>query len=143
MDMNITGACHCGNIQFTAEVDPSRVVVCHCTDCQTLSGSAFRVNALAPAGSFRLTSGQLKTYVKIAESGARRRHTFCPDCGTPIYSAAPVDPVVMFLRIGAIHQRQALRPTLQIWRRSAVDWVRGQGIEGLTGSPEQQALAAP
>jgi len=137
--MNVTGSCHCNNIQFTAEVDTSQVTVCHCTDCQTLAGSAFRVNATAPSGSFKLVRGQPKTYVKTAESGAKRLHGFCPDCGTPIYSVAPVDPILMFLRIGALHQRESLLPTKQIWRRSAVNWTRE--IESLPGSSEQQALS--
>jgi hypothetical protein len=138
--MNVTGACHCGSIQFTAEVDTSQVFVCHCTDCQTLAGSAFRVNVAAPFGSFKLTRGQPKTYVKIAESGAKRLHGFCADCGTPIYSVAPVNATVMFLRTGAIHQRESLRPVKQIWQRSAVSW--SHELESLPGSPEQQALLA-
>jgi hypothetical protein len=40
--MKIDGRCRCGNITFAAEVDPATVVICYCTDCQTLSGSAFR-----------------------------------------------------------------------------------------------------
>ena len=40
--MKITGGCHCGAITYEAEVDAERVALCHCTDCQTLSGSAFR-----------------------------------------------------------------------------------------------------
>ncbi len=42
--MQIDGACHCGNIAFEAEVDPETVRICHCTDCQTMSGSLFRAN---------------------------------------------------------------------------------------------------
>ena len=42
VDMKIDGSCHCGRIRYEAEVDPAKVVICHCTDCQTLSGSAFR-----------------------------------------------------------------------------------------------------
>ena len=138
--MNVTGACHCNNIQFTAEIDAAQVFVCHCTDCQTLSGSAFRVNVPAPVSSFKVTRGQPKTYVKLAESGAQRLHGFCADCGTPIYSVAPVNPTIMFLRIGALHQRELLRPTKQIWLRSAVSWTRD--LHSAPGSPEQQALAA-
>ena len=37
--MKIEGGCHCGYIAYEAEVDPERVLICHCTDCQTLSGS--------------------------------------------------------------------------------------------------------
>jgi hypothetical protein len=39
--MKIDGACHCGSITYAAEIDPQTVAICHCTDCQTLSGSAF------------------------------------------------------------------------------------------------------
>src|SRR5689334_18981220 len=39
--MKIDGRCHCGEITFEAEVDPDALHICHCTDCQTLSGSAF------------------------------------------------------------------------------------------------------
>lgn len=33
--LKIDGACHCGNITFEAEVDPEKVLICHCTDCGT------------------------------------------------------------------------------------------------------------
>jgi hypothetical protein len=88
--MKINGACHCGDITFAAEVDPQQVLLCHCTDCQTLSGSAFRSVAPAIPGSFRLLSGKLSVYIKIAEDDTPREQTFCPRCGTPIY-AGPID----------------------------------------------------
>jgi hypothetical protein len=44
--MKIDGHCHCGEITFEAEVDPDALNICHCTDCQTLSGSAFRAKAI-------------------------------------------------------------------------------------------------
>ncbi|MGK0170931.1 MAG: hypothetical protein ACI9W2_002659 [Gammaproteobacteria bacterium] len=37
--MSIDGVCQGGQIKFRAEVDPGHVSICHCTDCQTLSGS--------------------------------------------------------------------------------------------------------
>jgi len=46
--MKIEGGCHCGNIVYQAEVDPNTVGICHCTDCQTLTGSAYRANISAP-----------------------------------------------------------------------------------------------
>jgi len=42
--MKVSGRCYCGQISFEAEIQPDKVRVCHCTDCQTLSGSAFRTN---------------------------------------------------------------------------------------------------
>ncbi|SDR63248.1 Uncharacterized conserved protein [Rhizobiales bacterium GAS191] len=120
--MRIDGHCHCGRISFEAEVDPNTVSICHCTDCQRLTGSAFRANIPAPAAHFVL-HGSPKSYVKTAESGKQRRHAFCDDCGTPIYACALEDPQSYSLRIGTITQRAALSPRRQIWRRSALAWV--------------------
>ena len=121
--MLIDGKCHCGRISYTADIDPASVGVCHCTDCQTMSGSAFRVIVPAPAEGFRLLSGEPKIYVKTAESGRRRVQAFCGDCGTPIYSAAEKDTPAFVLRVGAIRQRDQLRPSKQSWCRSASPWV--------------------
>ena len=44
--MKIDGGCHCGYITYEAEADPAHTAICHCTDCQTLSGSAFGAVAI-------------------------------------------------------------------------------------------------
>lgn len=121
--MRIDGSCHCGNITFEAEIDPQAVTICHCTDCQTLSGSAFRTAVPAPRETFRLLSGQPKIYVKTAQSGNQRVQAFCAGCGSPIYSAAVKDPPAYMIRVGTIRQRAELAPKSQIWCRSALGWV--------------------
>ena len=40
--MKVHGQCHCGAIAYEAEVEVGTINVCHCLDCQTLTGSAFR-----------------------------------------------------------------------------------------------------
>lgn len=119
--MQVHGRCHCGRITYTAEVDPERVSVCHCTDCQMLTGSAYRVSVPAPRETFAL-SGHPKTYVKTAQSGTKRVHSFCPDCGTPVYSSAIEDPPSYSLRVGCLDQRAELPPKRQIWCRSSLAW---------------------
>jgi hypothetical protein len=120
--MKVEGRCHCGQITFEADIDPEGIRICHCTDCQTLSGSAYRVNVQTPAESFVLLSGQPKIYIKTAESGNKRAHAFCPNCGTPIYAAAPHDTQTYVLRVGTLKQRAELQPNRQIWFRSALPW---------------------
>jgi hypothetical protein len=122
--MKIDGACHCGNIAFEAEIDEGKVLVCHCTDCQTLSGSAFRTIVFARDSTFRLLCGEMKGYVKTAESGNKREQTFCPECGSPVYSTSPSDgPKLLGIRVGTIRQRDRLKPSKQIWCGSAQDWI--------------------
>ena len=119
--MQVEGRCHCGNISYEADVDPAKVTICHCTDCQTLSGSAYRASVPAPAATFKLR-GAPKTYVKTAESGTRRVHAFCPECGSPVYSSAISDPPFYSLRVGCLAQRDQLPPGRQIWCQSALHW---------------------
>jgi hypothetical protein len=50
--MKIDGGCHCGDITYTVEIDPESAGICHCTDCQTFSGSAFRVSVRTVKDAF-------------------------------------------------------------------------------------------
>jgi hypothetical protein len=136
--MKIDGRCHCGTITYEAVVDADKVTICHCTDCQTLSGSAFRTVVSATKAAFTLR-GQPKIYVKTAESGAKRAQAFCPECGTPIYSSAVGDAPVFFIRVGTTRQRAQLHPKSQVWCRSALDWVMDLGA--VARSDRQESLS--
>jgi len=121
--MHITGGCHCGKIAYEAEINPEQVAICHCTDCQILSGTAFRTIVPAKREGFRLLAGEPKIYIKTAESGNKRAQAFCADCGTPLWATSPTDPQVFGLRVGSIRQRNELKPRRQSWFRSAQGWL--------------------
>jgi hypothetical protein len=120
--MKVDGGCHCGAIAYEADADPNSVGICHCTDCQRLTGTAFRTTVRARADSFVLLRGTPSIYIKTAESGNRRAHAFCPHCGSPIYAAAVTNPTSYSLRLGGITQRAAFEPRLQVWCDSALPW---------------------
>ena len=73
--MKVSGRCYCGQISFEAEIEPDKVRVCHCTDCQTLSGSAFRANVPVVEGTFVLQKGEPKnsSSQRIAATGLSTR----------------------------------------------------------------------
>jgi hypothetical protein len=121
--MKISGGCHCGAITYEADIDPDTVAVCHCTDCQTLSGSAFRVVVPAKRERFTLLTGEPRIYVKTGDSGRKRVQSFCMNCGTPIYSADVSDPQTFSIRVGTARQRAELPPKAQLWCRSALGWT--------------------
>lgn len=121
--MKVHGRCHCGEIVYEAEIDPSQVSICHCTDCQTLTATAYRVSVPAKADDLHFFKGPPKIYVKTAESGRQRAQAFCGTCGTPIYSSDIEAPALFNLRTGALAERAELKPSRQIWCRSALDWV--------------------
>ena len=122
--MKIDGRCFCGFITYEAEVDSDKAAICNCTDCQTMSGSAFRTVVPTQKGTFKLLSGELKIYVKTGDSGNKRPQSFCPHCGSPIFSTSTdPDPKIHMLRVGTIQQRDQIAPKLQVWHRSALSWT--------------------
>jgi hypothetical protein len=138
--MKIDGKCHCGFITVEGEADPEKTQICHCTDCQTSTGTAFRVSIPVPGATLKIT-GQPAIYVKTtADSGKPRVQAFCPKCGSPIYSTTPgkgVQPSYT-VRVGILRQRDQLTPQRQNWFRSARPWIMN-----LAAVPknERQALA--
>jgi len=122
--MRVDGQCHCGAVRFEADINPQNVTICHCTDCQRMSGSAYRANVPVGAANFRLTQGSVRRYIKIAESGAKRVHGFCENCGCHFYSTNEGDPIGYSLRIGVINDRERLdvKVARRIWAKSALPW---------------------
>jgi hypothetical protein len=131
--MKVDGRCHCGAIAYTAEIDPEMASICHCADCQSFSGAPFRASVPTKVEDFRLKSGAPKTYVKTADSGARRLQAFCGECGSPIYASDVEKPKILNLRLGGLRQRSEIRPRRQIWQSSALPWALD--ISALPSSP--------
>jgi hypothetical protein len=127
--MQVSGKCHCGSVSFTAQVDPSKVLACHCSDCQQFSGAPFRAVLPTPVADISI-HGEVKQYIKVAESGNRRAQAFCPECGTQLYAADAENPKVLNIRLGCVNERAQLAPRAQLWGASAMPW-----LPQLTGVP--------
>lgn len=116
-----TGSCHCGEIRYEAEVDPQAVGICHCTDCQRLTGSAYRVTVAALPGRFQVLAGEAKRYRKTGDSGRPSDQFFCGTCGSALWRESADGEIG--LRLGCIDQRAALSPTHQSFLKSALPFA--------------------
>jgi len=122
--MNIDGRCHCGRVTYEASIDPALVRICHCLDCQSLTGSAYRVTVRAAKKDLTITAGSPKSYTRYGDNGRKRLQYFCDNCGSPLFTTGEgADSAIWGIRWGSIRQRKALLPGSQIWRRSAAKWV--------------------
>lgn len=108
--MHVHGSFHCGGVQYQAQIDPERTTICHCTDCQKLTGSAYRVSVPAVEGSFQLVSGEPSIYVKIGDAGSRRAQAFCPNCGSPLYTYDADLPRIYGLRVRCARRAPSTGP---------------------------------
>ncbi len=136
MEKLTTGGCLCGSVRYEARPKPATTYYCHCRDCQIGSGSAFHVAVLANQSSFRLSSGAIATYSKVADSGNKIDRVFCPNCGTPVYWTGEGFPGLVILSASSLDDPEVVTPMRELWTDSAVSWCRiREGIESFPRRP--------
>jgi len=86
MPAKISGGCLCGKTRFETTNEPVMQLLCHCTDCQTVSGSAFYTAYIVPLDSVLLTQGTLGGFAVKSDKGRNNLRRFCQDCGTRLWA---------------------------------------------------------
>ena len=68
-------------------------------------------------------TGEVRVFTSIADSGAVMRRSFCPTCGTPLFSEAEPRPHLIVVRAGSLDNPEIARPGAVIWTKSAPKWA--------------------
>ena len=131
----MTGGCACGQVRYSANAEPMFAGVCHCTNCQKQSGTAFNVVVAIPAATLSI-QGQTKTYAAKGDSGNENNRKFCPNCGSTILSEPAVMAGAVILRAGTLDDTSWLKPTMEIYCDSKQPWVQlGGGLQSFGKMP--------
>jgi hypothetical protein len=120
--MEIKGGCLCGKVRFTLSQPPIAMRLCWCRDCQYFAAGNATVNVVFRSEALKV-EGELRDYESLAESGNRMHRRFCPNCGTPVFSAAESRPHLVIVRNGALDDTELLKPSATIWTDSAPGWA--------------------
>lgn len=118
-----TGGCRCGAVRYTLDGEPLAVRLCWCRDCQYWAAGNAAANLVMPRAAVAVT-GELRGWDSIADSGHHMRRSFCPACGTQVFSEARETAERMVVRLGTLDDAHGLVPTTVIWTDSAPDWAR-------------------
>ena len=60
-----------GLVTYQADIDPEQVSICHCTDCQALTGSPHRVTLICSCEQIRMTGKAPKINARTGDNGIR------------------------------------------------------------------------
>lgn len=134
----ITGHCLCSAVTFTVDAEPVWQGVCHCSNCQRQTASAFSVIVGVPSKALRVDGSTLSSF-KTPSEGYRSttERWFCSACGSPLYSTIESMPDLAFLKAGTIDDISWLRPTAEIWTRSAQPWApHFEGVQRFEQIPD-------
>lgn len=123
MKGELTGGCLCGAVRYTLRDGfRFRPYACHCTDCQSRTGSAFSEHML-----FVLTDldceGDLDEGVHSQPSGAHSRIFGCAVCKARIYATNDRNPGMASLRCGTLDDSSGIVPAAHLWVRSKQPWI--------------------
>ncbi|HWM45278.1 MAG TPA: GFA family protein [Xanthobacteraceae bacterium] len=120
---DMVGGCQCGALRYAITGKPLMVYACHCTQCQTQSGSAFGLSLGVARADFAVTKGTPATWSRTTERGTVTICYFCKDCGTRIVHERQGGARVM-VRGGTLDDTSCLTVMGHIWVSSAQPWLR-------------------
>lgn len=135
--MNVTGGCQCGAIRYSCEVDLDDINVCHCTNCQAQSASAFGISVSANGPSLKVTKGAPKTFEWIRDSGATGVGAFCSDCGTRLWNQTGHEDDNPSIKGGSLDEPVDISNGVHIWTSSKLPGVViPDGVRSFPKEPE-------
>ena len=127
MKLPAKGSCQCGKVTYQVTEEALVTVVCHCSDCQKLSTSAFSLSMILKRSGLEILSGELKCWKRPTAAGGVAICWFCPDCGNRIFHENPAMPNIVRLKPGTLEDTSALEPQAQVWTCREQPWVRHLG----------------
>jgi hypothetical protein len=139
---DLEGGCACGAVRYRLTDAPMFVHCCHCTSCQTETGSAFVLNALIESDRVETIAGAPEPVMTPSESGRGQQIWRCPDCRIALWSNYDgAQDILRFVRAGTLDTPAALPPDIHIYTRSKLPWVRlPEGVPAAEAYYDSKAL---
>jgi hypothetical protein len=111
----ITGRCLCGGVTYSVDAEPVWQGICHCSNCQRQTASAFSPIVGVPSEALAATGDTLASFETVSEgyeSKTVRR-----------FSTIESMPGLAFLKAGTIDDLSWFEPSAEIWTGSAQPWT--------------------
>lgn len=118
------GQCQCGSVQYRVVGASATLFVCHCTDCQRQSASAFGMALWIRGAELSLLSGGTHEWVRSLPLGRRMSCRFCPACGTRLFHQVLGQGEFMSIKPGTLSKPLESEPVAHIWTVSKQPWVQ-------------------
>jgi hypothetical protein len=118
------GGCQCGRIRYEIHAEPLTLYVCHCTECQRQSASAFGMSMPVPRDAVKILQGKPRQWSRVSESGREVICFFCGECGTRLFHNATRNPNITNIKPGTLDDTSWLQPVGNLWTHSAQSWIK-------------------
>jgi hypothetical protein len=114
----LAGKCFCGAVHYAVADAFRYAMICHCSNCQRTTGSAFKPFAGIERDRLALTKGQDSLLIYGDET---THDAHCKVCGSLLYSLVR-DGDYVHVAMGTLVDAPAIRPTKHIFVGSKAPW---------------------
>lgn len=123
VQLPILGGCLCRAARYQLTGPPLLAYACHCTDCQTQSGSAFALAVVLKSETFSVTRGEIERVSRVTPMGRSLDVSFCAACRTRLHARATLSSEFISLRAGTLDDARWVTPIAQFYTQSALPWA--------------------
>ncbi len=135
-----SGRCECQSVRYQFQGEPLTCYACHCTDCQTASGSAFGLSMIVNDKDVEVTEGEIAVNTLDCNGIEVKKH-YCTQCSTSFWFSADEYPSIIALKPGTFDDTSWFKPIAHLWVRSAQPWVTlDKSIPQYEKQPEMSEL---
>ena len=120
MTKTINGSCLCGQVTFQMDDDFRTYNLCHCSQCQKISGSAHMSNLFTRPQNIEWLSGQ-DHIVRYDVPGRQIRSEFCDKCGSPVPYITHSEQNLI-VPAGALESAPSMSPEQVIFWHERMEW---------------------
>jgi hypothetical protein len=120
----LDGHCLCGNVSYHCDGESMVTLLCHCTDCQRQTGTAFSIVVGVERDALQIEGDSIGSFTTVGEDTKEEvERQFCSACGSPIVSLPAATPDLAFIKAGTLDDTSWLEPEMELWCRSAHPYV--------------------
>jgi hypothetical protein len=118
-----TATCSCGQLSAVCTGEPRSVSLCHCSECQRRTGSAFGIAVFFGRENVK-TAGQFQTFTRASDSGHAVTFHFCPNCGASVFWEPSRKKDEIAVAYGAFADQDFPPPSKEVYVELRHPWVR-------------------
>lgn len=118
----VDGGCQCGKLRYRLNAPPVMFYLCHCSECQRHTSSAFGESLRIHASDLEI-EGEMASVSRVADSGKTRIGHFCPHCGVRIVHGTLGGGELVNIKAGTLDDPSWLAPAGHIWTDSKQSFI--------------------
>lgn len=117
------GGCQCGQIRYLASPHPLALYVCHCTECQKQSASAFGISYTTPREQFTVVEGKPQFWSRQTASGYSLECAYCGKCGSRLWHQSTGSTETLSIKGGSLDDPVDVTGAIHIWTSSKLSGI--------------------